>query len=119
MVIMREVVILYVAKDLSSLKDLRLLGDYSEFDIKREVDGDFTNIYAVTKQGHMTYSWLLRPIGGERRKDTKVSSFYVYAREGLVGLLYRSRENEKLFRIVCFSTPLKRFPRLSKRFRRK
>lgn len=106
-------------EDLASVEDLRRLGDYCVFDFDREVDGDFTRVYAFVKVGRSRLSWLVRPIGGTRRKDIKTSSFYITAREGVVGLLYRSREDGKKYRIVLFEKPLKRLPRMNKRFRRR
>jgi hypothetical protein len=102
-------------QELSSLEDLKRLGDYSYFDFEREVRGDFTRIYAVVKMGRSKLLWLVKPIGGLRRRDVEAPSFYITAREGIVGLLYRSRVDDKKYRIVFFDVPLRRLPRLNRK----
>jgi len=105
--------------ELSSLEDLKQLGDYCCFDFRKEVKGDITRIYAVVKQGRSELLWLVKPIGGLRRVDMEVLSFYIMAREGVVGLLYKSRADDKKYRIVFFYRPLKRLPRLNRKVRKR
>jgi len=105
--------------ELSSLEDLKSLGDYCVFDFEKEVKGDFTRIYALVKQGRSELLWLVKPIGGLRRVDVDANSFYITAREGVVGLLYKSRANDKKYRIVFFFKPLKRLPRRSRKRRKR
>ena len=76
-------------------------------------------MYAMVKQGRSKLFWLVRPIGGMRRNDIEAPSFYIIAREGIVGLLYRSRVNDNRYRIVFFDFPLKRLPRINRRVKRK
>ena len=104
---------------LSSLEDLKSLGDYCDFDFEKEVKGDFTRIYAVVKQGRSKLFWLVKPIGGMRRSDEEAKSFYIMAREGVVGLLYKSRASDKKYRIVFFYKPLKRLPRQNRKARKR
>ena len=106
-------------KKLSTLEDLKRLGVYSNFDFEKEVEGDFTRIYAVVKLGRSKLFWLVKPIGGLRRVDVEVSSFYIIAREGVVGLLYKSRADDKKYRIVFFYKPLKRLPRQNRKVRKR
>jgi hypothetical protein len=106
-------------KNLSSVEDLKRLGDYCDFDFDKNVEGDFTRIYASVKEGRSKLVWLVKPIGGVRRKDIKATSFYITAREGIVGLLYKSRTDDKKYRIVLFDRPLKRLPRISKKLRKR
>lgn len=106
-------------KRLSSLEDLKSLGFYSNFDFEKEVEGDFTRIYAVVKLGRSKLFWLVKPIGGIRRKDVEAQSLYIIAREGVVGLLYKSRANDKKYRIVFFVKPLRRLPRQNRKGRKR
>lgn len=104
---------------LSTLEDLKSLGVYSDFDFEKEVKGDFTRIYAVVKLGRSKLFWLVKPIGGLRRVDIEAKSFYIIAREGVVGLLYKSRASDKKYRIVFFYKPLKRLPRQKRKARKR
>jgi hypothetical protein len=105
--------------ELSTLADLRGLGDYCDFDFEKEVKGDFTRIYAVVKLGRSKLFWLVKPVGGLRRIDVDALSFYIMAREGVVGLLYKSRVSDKKYRIVFFYKPLKRLPRQRRKAKRR
>jgi len=102
---------------LASVFDLKQLGEYHSFRFEKSVKSDITNVYAFVGRGRSRLFWLVKPIGGTHRTDLSVDSFYIFGREGPIGLLFRARKDPTAYRIVCFPKPLKRLPRTSKKFR--
>lgn len=104
---------------LAGMDDFKRLGVYQTFQFEKRIINDITNIFISVGEGRLRNFWKVKPIGGKHRTDVGADSFYVFGREGPIGMLYRSRKNPDQFRIVCFSNPLRRLPRTSKKFRRR
>jgi hypothetical protein len=103
--------------ELASVIDLKELGEYHSFLFGKSVKSDITDVYAYVGRGRSRLFWKVKPIGGIHRTDLDVDSFYIFGREGPIGLLFRTRKDPAAYRIVCFPIPLKRLPRTSKKFR--
>jgi hypothetical protein len=103
--------------NLASVDDLRRLGEYHSFHFEKDVKSDITEVYASVGRGRSRLFWRVKPIGGSHRTDISVDSFYVFGKEGHIGMLLRSRMDSAKYRIVCFPKPLKRLPRTSRKFR--
>jgi hypothetical protein len=104
---------------LAGMDDFKRLGVYQSFQFEKTIINDITNIFISVGEGRSRIFWKVKPIGGKHWTDVNANSFYVFGREGPIGMLYRSRNNPDQFRIVCFPNPLRRLPRTSKKFRRR
>jgi hypothetical protein len=105
--------------ELASVSDLKELGEYHSFLFEKSVKSDITDVYVFVGRGRLRLFWRVKPIGGIHRTDLDVDSFYIIGKEGPIGLLFRTRKDPTKYRIVCFPKPLKRLPRMSKKFRSK
>ena len=104
------------SRKLATLYSLKSLGEYYKFDFTKDVEGDFTKAYCYAKKEKKLFYWLVRPVGTSRRSDIDSDMFYVKAREGFVGILYRARIDDGTYRIVFFVRPLKRIPRVNRKY---
>lgn len=98
--------------------DLTRLEKYSIF-ILSEVVEDTTKIIATVKFKGDELVWEARAIDGMARHDSRANSFYLTGSDGIVGLLYRTRNDPNLFRVVPFHHPLKILPRPRRKLGRK
>lgn len=103
---------------LASIKDLLKLGPYQKFKFEKDIKNDKTDIYAYVGQGRSRKFWRVQPIGGTHKTDVKVDSFYVFGKEGPIGMLFRARTRPDKYRIVCFPKPLRRLPKRRTRRRK-
>jgi len=105
--------------DIATVEALEKLGDYSQFIFTKRVGEDFTELYVNVKGGNKEATWMVSPIDGRYKTDVGANSFYIFGDEGVIGLLYRSREDPTRYRIVLFKNPLKRIPRISRKYKRR
>lgn len=105
--------------NLSTLKALEKLGNYSQFVFTKQVGEGFTELYANVRDGNKEQAWMVSPIDGRYKTDIGANSFYIFGDEGIIGLLYKSREDPTRYRIVLFKNPLKRIPRISRKYKRR
>ena len=105
--------------NISTLEALEKLGSYSQFIFTKQVSENFTELYANVKDGDKEQAWMVSPIDGRYKTDIGADSFYVFGNEGVIGLLYKSREDPTKYRIVLFKNPLKRIPRISRKYKRR
>jgi len=108
-----------VFSNLSTLEALEKLGNYSRFVFTKQVSENFTELYANVEGGDKEQTWMVSPIDGRYKTDIGANSFYIFGDEGVIGLLYKSREDPTRYRIVLFENPLKRIPRVSRKYKRR
>lgn len=101
---------------MSTMDDLKNLGDYATFTFERDVFGEVTKVYAVTIVDDKTHRWLVKPVDGRYYSDVKANTFYVFGLQGLFALLYRAKDVAKGFRIVFLPRPIQKVPQTDRRY---